>query len=488
MKRYLIILALLFARATLAQESPLLRIKLHGKIGFIDTTGKVVIEPRFANVGKLHEGLAVAREPRGLYGYIDMSGRFVVRPTFEFALPFSEGFAIGYQHGRGHFIRRDGSDAFGFTFVRASSFEFGRSRVELEKDRWNLIDSGGKTLIDSNVEYIHEFHNGYAVVGRDDFRTQFTRKGVVDRNGRIRFYLDSVEELGPFKEGFFSCIFIKVARDAKGRVKSTVSAADVDPDGHMFPIPDDQIDRYIALHDVHVVDDPRAYAHPNGSVNLKGGDESASAQANGRDITYKEIADYKPITVDAQPINPILRRIGEESYGDSFPIDPGSGSSFSGIRIIVDASDTIRGAVPDAYRPSVTESFMGLRVTLENRSKDTILLSGPSKDELFILQARDSSGEWKDIEQIIEGDVSDAIRIAPNRMHLTACPVMHGYFNTTLRVRCDIYTISNGKEDASYPYRECHPTCIYSNEFGGSVNPAQFWRDRFEEFIAGDDD
>ena len=62
------------------------------KYGFIDKSGKVVIEPQFDNVSAFSEGLAKV-EKDDKWGFIDKNGKVVVEPQFDDAEPFSEGLA-----------------------------------------------------------------------------------------------------------------------------------------------------------------------------------------------------------------------------------------------------------------------------------------------------------------------------------------------------------------------------------------------------------
>ena len=64
--------------------------------GFIDKTGRFVIEPRFEEVSVFSEGLAFAGVRSGnslLYGYVDKTGHWVIKPQFNFAHAFSWGLA-----------------------------------------------------------------------------------------------------------------------------------------------------------------------------------------------------------------------------------------------------------------------------------------------------------------------------------------------------------------------------------------------------------
>lgn len=67
------------------------------KLGFIDKTGRVVIEPLFRETSGFSEGLAAVKiigsEGQYAWGYIDRAGRFAVAPRFKEARPFAGGLA-----------------------------------------------------------------------------------------------------------------------------------------------------------------------------------------------------------------------------------------------------------------------------------------------------------------------------------------------------------------------------------------------------------
>ena len=51
-----------------------------GRWGYVDGTGRLVIECRYADARSFDDGLAAVQEPEGLWGYIDTAGRAVVAP------------------------------------------------------------------------------------------------------------------------------------------------------------------------------------------------------------------------------------------------------------------------------------------------------------------------------------------------------------------------------------------------------------------------
>ena len=69
------------------------------KYGFIDKSGKVVIEPQFDDAGAFSEGFACV-EKDDKWGFIDKNGKVVVEPQFDYAREFSEGFAQVKKDGK----------------------------------------------------------------------------------------------------------------------------------------------------------------------------------------------------------------------------------------------------------------------------------------------------------------------------------------------------------------------------------------------------
>lgn len=109
------------------KDDRLFPIEVKGQMGYIDKTGKVVIEPQFDNAELewFSEGLALVmigdhkdtekvdqygRIPsiNHKYGYIDMTGKIVIPPQFDHARPFSEGLAGVETAGKNGYIDKTG--------------------------------------------------------------------------------------------------------------------------------------------------------------------------------------------------------------------------------------------------------------------------------------------------------------------------------------------------------------------------------------------
>jgi hypothetical protein len=62
------------------------------KWGYIDKSGKIVIEPQFDWALHFTEGLAAVKV-KGKYGFLDQTGKMVIQPQYHEARNLSEGLA-----------------------------------------------------------------------------------------------------------------------------------------------------------------------------------------------------------------------------------------------------------------------------------------------------------------------------------------------------------------------------------------------------------
>lgn len=115
------------------------------KYGFMDTKGRIVIEPKFDYVEWFHEGL-VGVQLQGKWGFIDKTGKFVISPQFDEVGDFSEGLAPVKLNGKFGYIDRDGKVVIPFKFDDAESFEDGVANVNVNEVWEYYIDKSGKYI------------------------------------------------------------------------------------------------------------------------------------------------------------------------------------------------------------------------------------------------------------------------------------------------------------------------------------------------------
>jgi WG containing repeat len=127
----------------------------HGKIGFVDSTGKMVIAPQFIYVPLLpfQEGLAAVIVGEGTNrraGFINRQGQWVVPPQYEDALHFCDGLAPVKIGGRWGYINPSGVMVIAPRFEGAESFDYGMGAVLERNDdgklRQEFINRKGEIL------------------------------------------------------------------------------------------------------------------------------------------------------------------------------------------------------------------------------------------------------------------------------------------------------------------------------------------------------
>jgi WG containing repeat len=179
-------------------------VEIGGKDGFIDTKGNMVIPPQFRNASSFKNGLAKVQidlplkggttlNPNGVVnlngssGYIDRSGKIVIQPQFVNADDFSEGLAaVDVDPGKYGYINTTGKVVIPFQFADAAQFKNGRANVTMEAgdSSYRTIDRTGKILAIStssttNSKNRGKFSNGLALVEIGN------RLGYQDKNGKV---------------------------------------------------------------------------------------------------------------------------------------------------------------------------------------------------------------------------------------------------------------------------------------------------------------
>jgi hypothetical protein len=121
----------------------LARIEINDLYGFIDTTGKIVVQPEFPEAEDFTEGLArVSTQSSTYYGFINKSGEISIPPKYKDANPFSEGLAsikIGEKWG---FINQRGQLVIPLKFDKAYNFECGIASVEINNKQGFINKKG----------------------------------------------------------------------------------------------------------------------------------------------------------------------------------------------------------------------------------------------------------------------------------------------------------------------------------------------------------
>jgi hypothetical protein len=180
-----LLLALLFTACQFTQAEPLTQrsqpnvtsseqvstspIAATSQWGFIDKTGKIVVEPRYQEVYSFSEGLAVfnagsSEAPE--YGYIDKTGKVAIQPQFSYASSLSEGLALVKNKGKYGYIDKKGKVVIEPKYEQAGSFSEGLAQIIINK-KGGYINKNGKVVITPKFGYVSRFSEGLALVSPD---------------------------------------------------------------------------------------------------------------------------------------------------------------------------------------------------------------------------------------------------------------------------------------------------------------------------------
>jgi hypothetical protein len=216
--------------------------KENGKWGFIDKTGKVLIQPEFDSAEVFSDGLCavLVGGNHGKWGFIDKHGMFMINPqffmvwepgfinglarvdvgdfstadsatiidrkgdhllppTFDFIGVFQEGLAVGGHWGLGgsyqkgvEYIDTQGKRAFLQKLVNGGNFTDGLAPAAIKDaknlQKWGFINKQGVFVISPQYDFADGFREGYAEVGMGDLQSLengTARFGFIDTKGTV---------------------------------------------------------------------------------------------------------------------------------------------------------------------------------------------------------------------------------------------------------------------------------------------------------------
>jgi hypothetical protein len=174
-------------------------IKVNGKVGYADKTGRVVIEPRFLAPGSMYDRhdadsvwFADGCAPvliNGKWGYIDRSGRIRIKPRFSIAASFVDGLASacvpdverpGYS--KCGVINTAGKYVIKPIYDDQLHFSEGLARIEIRDEdgdvKTGFVDASGRMAIEPQANLAWSFSDGLA-------KLQMVSNGIYEADGFI---------------------------------------------------------------------------------------------------------------------------------------------------------------------------------------------------------------------------------------------------------------------------------------------------------------
>lgn len=176
-------------------------VKIKNGYGFVDTKGKLVIQPQYTFAYKFSEGMAyvnVGDREYGKYGYIDKNGKMVIKPEYYAAGDFSEGLAPvklrNSDKGPWAYIDKKGQIAIKpFEIGYAGSFStYGLAPINTismtNEGSYGFIDRTGKVIIKPQYYSVGEFLDGGVCQVHIDGR----HMAYIDKTGKTIWKSDEI--------------------------------------------------------------------------------------------------------------------------------------------------------------------------------------------------------------------------------------------------------------------------------------------------------
>ncbi len=162
-------------------------IKKNNKFGFIDTTGSVIIEPKYDQVLSFSDGLCAVASSKikgdsllFSWSFIDKAGKVVLKGPFLEANGFEKGLAsVKFMNGNSCWIDKLGKNVFNVSYKECRSFS---EEVAIFRDTlfYGIINRNGTVLLKPTYISIGNFSDGLASIEFNEHQV-----GYIDTHGKI---------------------------------------------------------------------------------------------------------------------------------------------------------------------------------------------------------------------------------------------------------------------------------------------------------------
>lgn len=210
-KTFLFVFVVLFGFNLFAQSNDLIRIIENDKIGYINSKGKIVIQPIYKIGNDFSENLASVRE-HDKYGFIDKNGEYIIEPKFDIALDFKNGIAKVFLKGEAMFIDKKGEIAIPPNYTSLDFINNNLAIVTTTSNAKGVLNiKTRKLVIDTIYNSISNFENEVAVVHKrensEEKKHQIYKPAVIDINGKIIVPFNVYTEIYEFNNGIANVKF-----------------------------------------------------------------------------------------------------------------------------------------------------------------------------------------------------------------------------------------------------------------------------------------
>lgn len=170
-------------------------VRIGQKWGAINSKGETVVKPIYSNIWEFSEGIAAVKSG-SRYGAVDHLGVMIIQPRFSEGFSFKEGLAVMKKGSRYGFIDRTGEFFIKPKFSFASNFSEGLACV-CENGLFGFIDHNADFAIKPQFIFADSFHDGLAMAETSDRPGKY---GFIDSSGKLVIE-PQFDECGDFSDG-----------------------------------------------------------------------------------------------------------------------------------------------------------------------------------------------------------------------------------------------------------------------------------------------
>jgi len=120
-------------------------VMVDGKWGYIDKSGRTVIEPQYDYANWFWEGLAAVKKGEK-YGYINPQNQLVIPFRYDYTFSFSDGLGMIEMDGKAGYINKSGAVVIPIEYAQAFDFYKGIGPVQDAEGRIFFIDKKGEKV------------------------------------------------------------------------------------------------------------------------------------------------------------------------------------------------------------------------------------------------------------------------------------------------------------------------------------------------------
>lgn len=160
--------------------------KEYPKIGYLNTKGEKIIEPKFNMGSEFYDDYANVIKD-SLYGYVSKDGKETYFENYTDVFFYYGNTGIAKKNGRYGLINRKGDSLTAFKYTMVSNFGFNHYKCQTENKKSHILDSNGKIIFNKDLEFdiqSHYFEKDSIIIFRETIDKN-KLNGLVSIDGKV---------------------------------------------------------------------------------------------------------------------------------------------------------------------------------------------------------------------------------------------------------------------------------------------------------------